>query len=92
MFVKLVLDPQDSGSVASRYEFLLEADLIGYTVQVMEESWCEKQYAVLGLGPQVGDEAIVLWRCDGGQAFVATHCTMYVMNDEGQTIDSLVCP
>ena len=89
MYIKFVFNSQ--GTEQPR-QFLVEADLIEYSIQVVDESWQDRQYAVLGLGPQMGEQAIVLGRCPPGETLIATRCSMYVMNNEGRTIDSLVCP
>ena len=103
MFVKFVRDQEGAGvttrkgspgTVVPCREYLLEAAVLEYGKQVLDGNWwiLEKPVTVLGNEPQEGDEIIMLWLPTTGDRIVATHCSMFVMNNEGRTIDSLVCP
>lgn len=102
MFVKFVLEREGPGvsdrqgdpsmKVVPVREYLLEADAIEFSKQARKDDWWADPVTVLGEGPKVGDEMIVLRLPATGDRIVATHCSMFVMNDGGQTIDSLGCP
>jgi len=103
MFVKFVLEKEgpvvsdrqgnEERMLAPVQEYIIEAPFIEYSKQVRETApWWTGPVTVLGEGPNVGDEMIVLRLPATGDRIVATHCSMFVMNDGGQTIDSLGCP
>ena len=102
MFVKFVLERggpvvsdrqgNEERMLAPVQEYIIEAPLIEFSKQVRKDDWWADPVTVLGGGPEVGDEMIVLRLPATGDRIVATHCSMFVMNDGGQTIDSLGCP
>jgi len=101
MFVKFIREIEGTGisnrkgspyeAVMPHQDFLIEADRIEYA-KLRYDNDDLGTCTVFGLEPEDGVEYIELRLPTTGDRIVATHCTMFVMNDEGQTIDSLVCP
>jgi len=101
MFVKFVLEMEGPGvsdkrgcpsnAVVPHREYILSADILEVS-KVVYENQDLAPCTVLGKEPEYGKEMLILFLPPTGDRFVATHCGMFLMNNEGRTIDSLVCP
>jgi hypothetical protein len=102
MFVKIVREINGKGVtdskggpvlVVPRKVTLFEADKVDYKKVTKQQGEHPGAFPIRVLGPEpgTGDEVLVV-RLDDELTVMATGCSLFIMNDAGRTIDSIVCP